>query len=221
MRLFGIVDLPTRIRARLVLREALRRVPECVLDLGSGAGSYSFFFSRNSAVEVCGVEINGERADASNRIASELGRNNLRFCAANGLSHLRTVESSSVNLVLAVEVLQYLPDLSAVLRELNRILKPGGRFIGHVPYRGLPRPYEVFQFDDSNLKGMLMDAGFNEVRICRTFGGVVLRLCEMWDIIRPNALKAVIFPVFLVISLFFPVESSDGRYMCFGAVKGK
>jgi SAM-dependent methyltransferase len=50
--------------------------PQKVLDLGSGAGCYSFYLGRFNDVEVSGVDIDGKRISESSHIAKRLGREN-------------------------------------------------------------------------------------------------------------------------------------------------
>ena len=60
---FGVVDLPTRIRARAVLW-ALRRIScDRVLDIGTGTGVYAFYVTRNPSCQAVALDIDANRIE--------------------------------------------------------------------------------------------------------------------------------------------------------------
>jgi ubiquinone/menaquinone biosynthesis C-methylase UbiE len=220
VRTFGLVDFPGRLRARVVMQESLLIRPNKVLDFGSGTGCYSFYLTRLNGGEVSGVDINGTRISESCHIANCLRRNNVKFYPGNENAHLRIFSPESFDMALAIEVLQYLPDVRLSLSEIFRVLKPGGYLLGHIPTLGYLRPTETTLFDDGKIQSMLAEANFQVVKITPTFGGIVRKLCAAYDrISRSRVLVELLFPFFLLASRPFKVEATKGDYRFFVARK--
>jgi SAM-dependent methyltransferase len=220
IRHFGVVDLPGRLRARTIFRELGELRGHTFLDIGSGTGSYSFYLSRQGHNNTWALDVDVERVLDCNRIAALLCRENSHFCVGSGDVGLNAFETASFDVALAVEVLQYLPDITLALAETHRVLKPGGCLIGHVPVLGYLRDAEQNLFDNSNLPNMLVGAGFEIVSFVPTFGGNIRRLCRVFARVnRWRILTAVVFPTLLLLSSFCRVESPDGDYRLFVARK--
>jgi len=133
---------------------------------------------------------------------------------------LKSFETEGLDVVLAVEMLQYEPDVSLALRETHRILGPRGFLVGHVPVLGYLRDVELNLFDDRNLPDLLISAGFEIITLVRTFGGNIRRLCHIFEwASRHRIVAAVIFPLLLSASHLFNIESPDGEYRFFVARK--
>lgn len=148
VRFFGFVDLPGRLRARLILPEVLAYHPRRILDFGSGTGCYSFYLSRDPWINVCGVEMDSTRIRESDSILEHLQRENLTFSPAGQNGPLTHFPAGSFDLALAVEVLQYVPNIQETLRGIYRVLKPKGYLLGHIPMLGYLGPKEMTLFSD-------------------------------------------------------------------------
>ncbi len=213
MKFFGLVDFPSRLRGRLITRKVDALRPKRVLDLGSGTGCYAFYFSRQPAVAVHGVDIDRKRIGDSIYIAKRLCRRNVSFTEARVPLDTREFPSSSFDVVLAVEMLQYLDDVQNALREINRLLRPGGHLVGHVPVLGSIRPHETMVFNDAVLKDLLLQAGFRPAVLTPTLGGALGRLCAVCDRLGSRlVLMGLLFPFFMLASALLRIESPDGRY---------
>jgi ubiquinone/menaquinone biosynthesis C-methylase UbiE len=220
IRIFGLLDLPGRLRARIVLRELNRLQPKRVLDLGSGTGCYSFYLSRNSWTNVTGVEIDEQRFDESSHIAECLERGNLRFYYGNAEECVHKFPSEDFEMALAIEVLQYVSYADVLLKQTYRVLKPGGYLLGHVPVLGYLRPEEKTLFDDRKIREMLCEAQFQVMKIVPTIGGICGRLCTLYEYLsRFPAVTGILFPFILFASSAFPVENPKGQYRFFVARK--
>jgi len=220
VRTFGLLDFPNRLRARIIAPELEALHPQKVLDLGSGTGCYSFYLSRNQRVVVSGVEIDQGRISESRHIAKCLGRNNLQFYLGSSNGRLRNFPPETFEVVLAVEVLQYLPDVRLTLREIYRVAKPGGHLLGHVPALGYLRPEETTLFNDERIQTILSEANFHILKIVPTFGGALRKLCALYDLLsHSRMLVGMFFPFFLFASTALRVENPKGQYRFFIARK--
>jgi SAM-dependent methyltransferase len=153
-------------------------------------------------------------------IADKIGRKNMTFFVGSGHDSLRRFISGAFGSALAVEVLQYVPDPLLTLRQICRLLMPGGRIIGHVPVLGYLREHEQTLFDDLNLSAMLRESGFEDVSIIRTFGGVVRQVCKIFECLsHSRLLTAVVFPFLLMVSAMCGIPSPSGDYRFFVAHK--
>jgi ubiquinone/menaquinone biosynthesis C-methylase UbiE len=117
-----------------ITRERLRSVlepagGERVLEVGPGTGYYSLPVARwlgpNGRLDV--LDIQQEMVDHTLRRASAEGIANL--VGERGDAREMPYEDSSFDAAYLVTVLGEIPDQSAALRELRRVVKPGGRIV--------------------------------------------------------------------------------------------
>lgn len=220
IRLFGLLDLPSRLRARLILSELNAFKYQKVLDVGSGTGCYSFHLSRDDRIEVCAVEIDEARVSESSHIAKYLKKRNLNFYKGSASGCLQKFPSQTFEITLAVEILQYLPDVQLTLQEIYRVLRPGGHLLGHVPVLGYLRPQEKTLFDDRTIQEMLLAQKFQIVKIIPTFGGIPYRLCAVYELLsHMPLLVGLLFPFLLLVCACHRLENPKGRYRFFVARK--
>ncbi len=73
----------------------------------------------------------------------------------------------SQDFLLLTNVLEHLYDYRTCLAETYRVLKPGGRLIGAVPYlhKIHPDPDDFFRYSESSLRRMFREAGYETLRI--------------------------------------------------------
>ena len=100
---------------------------ETVLDLGSGGGLDCFLAARQVGERgrVIGVDMTPEMLSRARQAAQRLGLKNVEF--REGYLEALPVEDSSIDAVISNCVINLSPDKPQVLREIFRVLKPGGR----------------------------------------------------------------------------------------------
>ncbi len=100
---------------------------ERVVDLGSGAGMDSFIAALcvGDTGAVIGIDMTPEMLARSRRGAERMGLSNIEF--REGFIEKLPIESDWADLVISNGVINLCPDKLGVYREINRVLKPGGR----------------------------------------------------------------------------------------------
>ncbi len=100
---------------------------ERVVDVGSGAGIDSLITARMVGSEgwVIGVDMTPAMLEKARRSAYEGGFTTVEF--RQGLAESLPVLDSWADVVISNGVLNLTPDKDAALREVARVLKPGGR----------------------------------------------------------------------------------------------
>jgi SAM-dependent methyltransferase len=142
-----------------------------ILDAGAGEGAYKKYFGHcdYKAIDL-GV---GE---------SKWNYTNLDYIAP--LDKM-PIENDSFDSVLCTQVLEHLELPRESVREMFRVLKPGGRLFLTVPMaQGEHQtPYDFFRYTSFGLRSICKDAGFSEITI-KPFGGLWVR----WAYEIPNCL---------------------------------
>ncbi len=102
---------------------------EVVLDLGSGAGFDCFLAAERvgKTGRVIGVDMTPEMVGRARENAVKGEYENVEFRL--GEIENMPVPDNYVDIVLSNCVINLVPDKSKVFREMNRVLKPGGRFM--------------------------------------------------------------------------------------------
>src|SRR5919199_5453686 len=100
---------------------------ERVVDVGSGAGIDSLIAARMVAPDgyVVGVDMTPAMLAKARASAGESGLGNVEFC--HGFAEELPVPDDWADVVISNGVLNLFPDKAAGLREMARVLKPGGR----------------------------------------------------------------------------------------------
>lgn len=115
-------------RLEMILRAASDRIQGQVLENGCGVGMYVEQLARYGG-RVFGLEYDFERA-------AQAGQRCLRIINAAGEN--LPYPAASFDLILSHEVLEHVADDVLAVREMIRVLRPGGRALIFVPNRGYP-----------------------------------------------------------------------------------
>jgi SAM-dependent methyltransferase len=158
-------DLRTRSIASVFVREAALRGSDEVLDAGCGHLRISMALMRLvPGISLLGVDLTQSLLDQGAQLLAERGLPPMETVCAD-LAKL-PMPDDRFDKIVSARVFQYISDPVATLKELRRVLKPGGRLVFSVPnklnpiklaaYRGrLHTPAELGQW--------LRDAGFVDV----------------------------------------------------------
>lgn len=159
-----------------------------VLDMGSGPGQLSLWLAGLVAPgELHGIDIEPSQVEMARQAAVQSGCDNAVFQVADAAD--LPFEDGFFDLVHCHDLLAYIPDTMAVLREVKRVLKPGGIFgcrewnlessFVFPEFGVLGKAVEVLvdliTADDGHpmigreLKMHLLDAGFADVRVSGSF----------------------------------------------------
>jgi len=124
------VEAPHPIITHERLRSVLRPEPgERVLEIGPGTGYYTLDIAEwvgpEGTVEI--FDLQQEFLDHTSRRAAERGLANV--VSTQGDATALPYEDASIDAVVLTAVLGEIPDRGAALREIGRVLRPGGRLV--------------------------------------------------------------------------------------------
>jgi SAM-dependent methyltransferase len=134
------------------------RPGETVLDLGSGGGIDVLLSARRVGPtgRAIGLDMTDEMLSMARRNAAEAGVANAEFL--KGEIEAIPLPDASVDVVISNCVINLSPDKGAVLREVARVLRPGGRFaVSDIVAQGAPVP-EAMRADMESWAGCVAGA---------------------------------------------------------------
>lgn len=96
-----------------------------LLDAGCGSGRYAMALARLTGARVIGVDLGATSLEHARRIAADANIANIEFRAGNVLD--LPFADGSIDCVFSNGVLHHTGDTVRGLREMHRVLRPGGR----------------------------------------------------------------------------------------------
>lgn len=130
--LAGELDMAYRRRVRWAIERLALRPGDRLLDAGTGLGNVLYVAERAArGAAAVGVDRSAERLTraAAEGVTSPLSQADL---------HDLPVRTGAFDAALCSEVLEHLDDDRRALRELRRVLRPGGRLVVTVPHADYP-----------------------------------------------------------------------------------
>jgi 2-polyprenyl-3-methyl-5-hydroxy-6-metoxy-1,4-benzoquinol methylase len=138
-----------------VLRRVLAdRAFGTIVDVGCGSGNLLLFGGLSARLAI-GLDAS---RDAVRFAHDQVGDRPIRFVQAGGGAI--PLGGAVADLVLLVEVIEHLTDPGAILREIRRVLKPGGHLFLTTPNYGWPSPWPALEWlaDHSGRVAKMRDA---------------------------------------------------------------
>jgi len=100
-----------------------------VLEIGSGSGRYALHLVETIGCHVLGVDVNEFGVENANRLSAEAGlADRARFQSSDAAMPL-PFEDSSFEAAFSNDVICHIPERRQLLRELCRVLRPGGKLL--------------------------------------------------------------------------------------------
>jgi SAM-dependent methyltransferase len=158
---------------------------QTIVDLGSGGGIDCFIAAKKLGRhgKVIGIDMTDEMVEKATvnaaKVAEVLGYNVVEFRKGNIME--LPVEDNTVDLVISNCVINLTEDKAAVIDEIFRILKPGGKFIisdivSDKPVPGyMKRDKELWNacisgaLTDTRFKELAEKAGFSDVQLTKNY----------------------------------------------------
>jgi SAM-dependent methyltransferase len=145
-----------------------------VLDLGCGKGtSYDKVKKRFTNVRWTGVDIE-DSAEVRART-----RDDCEFVTFDGVN--LPFESNRFHLILSVQVFEHVRHPEPLLREVARVLRPGGRFIGSVSQLEPFHSNSLWNFTYYGFANIALDAGFHLRELRPGVDGLTLIMRNMMN----------------------------------------
>ncbi|OBH40172.1 methyltransferase domain-containing protein [Mycobacterium mantenii] len=143
------------------------------LDVGSGPGNVTASLARAAGPDGLALGIDISEPMLARAVRNEAGPQ-VGFIKAD--AQRLPLRDNTIDVAISTAVLQLVPDPSAALAEIARVLRPGGRLAVMVPTAGrLARYWQMLPnvgahaFDDDEIGDVLEDNGFASVRV-KNFG---------------------------------------------------
>ena len=112
-----------------VLRLAALAPGDCVLDVACGTGLVTFAAARSVGPEggVLGVDLSGQMVEEARRRADRMPIENVTYARMD--AEALSLPNGAFDVALCALGLMYVPDVAQALREMRRVLRPGGRVV--------------------------------------------------------------------------------------------
>ncbi|WDP92155.1 MAG: methyltransferase domain-containing protein [Desulfobacter sp.] len=110
----------------------------CLADIACGRGGPGMWIARKTGTCLTGVDVSEEAVDAARKRIQSFGLASRAVFNCGSFYHTG-LPASSCDGAICVDALWLAPDRGRALRELNRILKPGAKFVftnwdGNIPF---------------------------------------------------------------------------------------
>ena len=137
---------------------------EAVLELGFGSGFGLALLGKRAGM-ICGVDRSGEmvaQATRRNRAAVAAGRMHV---TQGSFGHLEWPDES-FDAILAANVIYFFDEAGADMREVHRVLRPGGRLAVYATDRASMENWPFCEpethrlFNEADIEALLMQGGF-------------------------------------------------------------
>jgi SAM-dependent methyltransferase len=157
---------------------------QLLVDLACGAGGPGLWAARETGARLIGIDLSMNATRRATERVGPLGMSSrATFC--QGTFEATGLESASADALMSVDALQYVPDKTAALMEIARILRPRGR-LAFVAFELNPDRVAGLPFWDdavSDYRPLLEQVGFDinqysqiphwEAQVAAGFGAIL------------------------------------------------
>ncbi len=151
-----------------------KTTPATILDLGCGTGnSIDFFSSINPEIKWFGVDIEGSPEGKLRK------RTDGNFKTYDGIN--LPYDDNFFDFIYSHQVLEHVRHPDDLLKDVFRILKPGGYFTGSVSYLEPYHSFSIYNFTPYGLLVSLTDAGFQPKELRSGIDGPTLILRQLFN----------------------------------------
>jgi ubiquinone/menaquinone biosynthesis C-methylase UbiE len=172
---------------------------EIVLDVGTGHGGTGIYLAKKLGMKLHGIDLSPEGIELAKKAARAAGLGDAEFWVADATS--TGLNSGSCSAALSFDVLLFIPDKPAALKEIARVLKPGGLFAFTTWAQDGFNP-RLKSEQSSDYQPLLRDAGFEclvyerlkdaEASQKRTFDGLIAQENVLRDEIGNQATSMLV-----------------------------
>lgn len=100
-----------------------------VLEIGCGNGVQALYINSNyNPLNITGIDLSKSNIDIADSEKARTKTENVRFLVDDA-QNMSKIKSESVDVLLNIESAFHYPDKTTFLEEVERVLKPGGRFL--------------------------------------------------------------------------------------------
>jgi len=174
------------------IKENLAKFNGLVLDLGCGIMPYKEFLLENrSDLKYIGVDFEKAFHAEYTMVKPDLFWDGITI----------PLTDHSVDTVLATELLEHCTNPDIILKEVFRVLKPGGDFIFTVPFVWNIHlvPYDEYRYTPFSLKRLLDNSGFKniELKALGLWDASLAQMLGIWYKNRPSRFKKSVSFLFI------------------------
>ncbi len=135
-----------------------------ILDVGCGVGGSTRRLSHETGCKVTGVDLSDEYIDAANRLTELLNmQDNVKFTAASALE--LPFDDNSFDGTWSIQMNMNVEDKLGWLKELYRVLKPGGRAVLYEVFENKNAPiyFPVPWAQDSSMSFLISSDSYRQI----------------------------------------------------------
>lgn len=175
--------LVNHLQHNFIVNEVSNKKFENVVDIGAGKSPYKKFINFQRYI---GIDVE-DRQKLGAVIIADINK---------GVP----IDSNTSDLVLLIEVLEHLKEPGYVLKEICRILKPGGKLILTTPlvWPIHEAPNDYFRYTNYGLEYLLKNAGFTDIKIIPSNKNIY----TLFQIFNINLRPKIFIPFVLVFNFF-------------------
>ncbi len=122
------VENPDAFDRKIQITTGHMKPEHVVLDIGCGTGSLALRLAPSGA-HIHGLDVSSEMVRIANGKAADQGQQNVTFHTGPFDERFTALEDGSLDGICAYSILHLMEDRDAALKQIHRLLKPGGFFI--------------------------------------------------------------------------------------------